>query len=65
MRSNKKVKTREEIINENLKYEIASELGLLDKINTDGWKNLTSKESGQIGGMMTKRKLNRNKLELD
>lgn len=57
MKNNKKIKTKEEILNESLKYEIASELGLLDKINTGGWKNLTSKESGQIGGLMTKRKL--------
>lgn len=39
-----------------LKYEIAVELGLSDKINTLGWKALTSRESGRIGGIMTKRK---------
>ncbi len=43
-------------INEKMKYEIAEELGLLDKVNEVGWKNLTAKESGQIGGIMTKRK---------
>ena len=42
--------------NDRLKYEIAEELGLLDKIKKDGWKSLTSKESGRIGGIMTKRK---------
>ncbi len=41
---------------EKLKYEIASELGLLDKVNKDGWKSLTAKETGRIGGLMTKRK---------
>lgn len=42
--------------NQLLKYEIAEELGLMDKINKDGWKSLTAKESGKIGGLMTKRK---------
>ena len=40
----------------NLKYEIAKELGLMEKIEKVGWKNLTSKESGRIGGLITKRK---------
>ena len=39
-----------------LKYEIADEIGLGDKILKGGWKSLTSKESGRIGGLMTKRK---------
>ena len=39
-----------------LKYEIATELGLLDKVMATGWKSLTAKESGRIGGIMTKRR---------
>lgn len=39
-----------------LKYEIAKELGLLDKVLTSGWKSLTAKETGRIGGLVTKRK---------
>ena len=39
-----------------LKYEIATELGLSDKVLQHGWKSLTSKESGRIGGLVTKRK---------
>lgn len=42
--------------NELLKIEIAEELGLLDKVNSTGWKSLTAKESGSIGGLMTKKK---------
>lgn len=42
--------------NEILKMEIAEELGLLDKVNETGWKSLTAKESGRIGGLMTKKK---------
>lgn len=41
---------------EKLKYEIAEELGLLDRVMQDGWKSLTSKETGQIGGMVTGRR---------
>ena len=39
-----------------MKYEIAEELGLLEKVNSTGWKSLTAKESGRIGGIMTKRR---------
>lgn len=43
-----------------LKYEIAEELGLLDKVKESGWKSLSEKESGEIGGIMTARKKNKN-----
>ncbi len=43
---------------ENLKYEIARELGVLDQVLTDGWKSLSAKETGRIGGLMTRRKKN-------
>ena len=39
-----------------LKFEIATELGLDGKVIEGGWKSLTSKESGRIGGLITKRK---------
>ena len=41
---------------ERLKYEIAEELGLLARVMTDGWKALSSKETGRIGGLLAKRK---------
>ena len=41
---------------ENMKYEIARELGLLDQVLEQGWKSLSAKETGRIGGMMTRRK---------
>ena len=41
---------------EHLKYEIAGELGLLDKVMTSGWKSLSSKETGRIGGLMNRRR---------
>jgi hypothetical protein len=49
----KKEKLKE---NEILKYEIAEELGLLEKVQKEGWKTLTAKETGRIGGLMTKKK---------
>ncbi len=41
---------------EAVKYEIAEELGYLDKVKEGGWKSLTAKESGRIGGLMAKKK---------
>lgn len=54
MEKKKKVKLLTE--DDFLKYEIAKELGLTDKIRESGWKSLTAKESGRIGGLMTKKK---------
>lgn len=42
--------------NEKLKYEIAEELGLLERVLKDGWKSLSPKETGRIGGLITRRK---------
>lgn len=39
-----------------MKYEIAQELGLLEKVKELGWKSLSAKETGRIGGLMTKKK---------
>lgn len=41
---------------EKLKYEVAEELGLLDKVMEQGWRSLTSKETGRIGGLVTKKR---------
>lgn len=55
MAKNKK-KEKIETLEDKLKYEIAEELGLMDKINELGWGGLTAKESGKIGGIITVRK---------
>ena len=39
-----------------LKFEIASELGLAEKVMKFGWKSLSAKETGKIGGLVSKRK---------
>ena len=52
--------TREDISkmegSERLKYEIAEEMGILEKVLEDGWRSLSAKETGKIGGMITSRK---------
>ena len=56
---NKKI-TREDIekmeASERMKYEIAEEMGLLNQVLEEGWRSLSAKETGKIGGMMTSRK---------
>lgn len=42
-----------------LKFEIAEELGLSEKVLSGGWRSLTAKESGRIGGLITKKKRER------
>lgn len=40
---------------EQTKWEIANELGYFDKIVALGWKSLTSRENGRIGGVLSAR----------
>ena len=49
-------KKKEMTPEEKMKYEIAEELGLLDKVLEGGWKSLSSKETGRIGGIISKRR---------
>ena len=55
-KKNKPIKLDELTPDEKLKYEIAEELGLLDKVMEEGWKSLSSKETGRIGGLMTRKR---------
>ena len=41
---------------EKLKLEIAEEIGVYDKVMTSGWRSLSAKESGRIGGLLARRK---------
>lgn len=50
---------------EQLKFEIAQELGLEDKVLEGGWRSLTAKESGKIGGLITKKKREMKKAALE
>lgn len=56
MKKDKKIDFNDIKPEDELKYEIAKELGYLDKVMDTGWKSLTAKESGRIGGIMTKRR---------
>ncbi|OOM74508.1 small, acid-soluble spore protein, alpha/beta type [Clostridium puniceum] len=55
IKANKEL-TEEEKLREKIKYEIAEELGLIDKVRKEGWGGLSSGETGRIGGLMAKRK---------
>jgi hypothetical protein len=55
LKTNKQLSEMEKL-REKLKYEIAHELGLKDKVDKYGWGGLTAEETGRIGGIMTKRK---------
>ena len=50
---------------EKMKYEIAEELGRLDRVLEDGWKTLSAKETGRIGGLVTRRKREEKRAEHD
>lgn len=58
-------KKKKETLEDKLKYEIAEELGLMDKIDEVGWGGLTAKESGRIGGLITVRKRDMKKKDKD
>lgn len=60
----KKTTKKKKILTDNdiMKYEIASELGLLDKVGERGWAGLTAKEAGRIGGILTSRKKKKKKM---
>lgn len=59
----KKPAKKKKILTDNdiMKYEIASELGLIDKVSELGWGGLTAKEAGRIGGILTSRKKQKKK----
>ncbi len=52
----KEIRLEELSAEEKMKYEVAEELGLLDKVMKEGWRSLTSKETGKIGGLVTKKR---------
>ena len=55
-KNQKPIRLEELTQEEKMKYEIAEELGLLDKVMQEGWRSLSSKETGRIGGLMTKKR---------
>ncbi len=39
-----------------LKMEIAKDLGLWDKLTSQGWSGLSAEESGRLGGILARRR---------
>lgn len=58
MKKKKPIVLEELTAEELVKYEIAKELGLFDRVMADGWGALTAKETGRIGGILAKRRKN-------
>ena len=56
MPKKKEIRLSELTEEEKLKYEIAEELGLLDQVLREGWRSLSSKQTGKIGGLVTKKR---------
>jgi len=40
--------SRRKVMSEALKYEIARELGVLEKVRTEGWGSVTSRDCGNM-----------------
>lgn len=59
-KKNKKIDLNNLTPEEALKLEIAAEIGVYDKVIEQGWRSLSARESGRIGGIMTGRKKKQN-----
>ena len=52
MKKEKEIPAWEELSpDDRMKYEIAEELGLLEKVRTNGWRSLSAKETGYSTGI--------------
>ena len=38
-----------------MKFEIATELGIANKVRTSGWSTMTSADCGRVGGHMVRK----------
>lgn len=47
---------KEDPLKEKLKEEVAKELGLMDEVREKGWGGLTSRQTGRIGGYISRKK---------
>lgn len=56
MSKKKEIRLSELTEEEKMKYEVAEELGLLEQVLQNGWRSLTSKQTGKIGGLVTKKR---------
>lgn len=63
MKKKKPIVLEELSAEELVKYEIAKELGLFERVMKSGWGSLSAKETGRIGGILARRKKQENQQE--
>ena len=54
-RSNKPVSPAAENALDRMKMEVANELGISDKVRSQGWSTMTSADCGRVGGHMVRK----------
>lgn len=54
-RTERKPRSKEAELIEGLKMEIASELGLMGQVQSEGWQSLSPRMSGKLGGMLAQK----------
>jgi len=54
-RSRKPVNPQAENALDNMKFEIASELGIANQVRSQGWSTMTSADCGRVGGHMVRK----------
>lgn len=54
-RSNRPVNPGAENALDRMKLEVASELGIADRVRSQGWNTMTSADCGRVGGHMVRR----------
>ncbi|MEN6411973.1 MAG: alpha/beta-type small acid-soluble spore protein [Veillonellales bacterium] len=54
-RSNKPVNPSAENALDRMKFEIASELGIAERVRSSGWATMTSADCGRVGGQMVRK----------
>lgn len=54
-RSNRPVNPGAENALDRMKLEIASELGIAERVRSQGWNTMTSADCGRVGGHMVRR----------
>jgi len=54
-RSKKPVNPQSENALDKMKFEVASELGIADRVRSQGWNTMTSADCGRVGGHMVRK----------
>lgn len=54
-RSRKPVNPQSENALDRMKFEVASELGIAERVRSQGWNTMTSADCGRVGGHMVRR----------